>query len=122
MARTPVVARLKKFKPHDPEPQAPPIDGGSRIPPSDRTPAQSKRQGRSTDQAAAGTQPNNNDTSGKNKDVPGYYDQGESGSRNPREGTNLPGSPKNPVPVPKIPAPKKRKISTGLARYASQIK
>jgi len=107
-----------KYPPaHDPEPQEPiakPRQGVGRNP---------------LDQAQKGAQPNNDDTKGKNKDVPGYYDQAESGSRNPRAGTDRPGSPSNPVDVPrmktpKIPAPPKKKsvLKTGLARYGTQIR
>jgi len=114
-----------KYPPaHDPEPQEPiakPRQGVG-------------RGGTSLDQAQKGAQPNNDDTSGKNKDEPGYYDQAESGSRNPRAGTDRPGSPSNPVdvprmktpkiPAPKIPAPPKKKsvLKTGLARYGTQIR
>lgn len=48
MAAAPVVTKLKNRPPFDPEPQAPPIDGGKHIPPGDRTPAQTKKPGKRT--------------------------------------------------------------------------
>lgn len=122
MAAAPVVAKLKAArripgsghvdypKPKDPEPQPPPVDGGKHIPPGDRTP----------DQAQRGAQPNNDDTSGKNKDM---------GAKKPKRTP-----PKAPIPPykrpspggSKIPAPNPKKkgppLKTGLATYASQIR
>lgn len=121
MAAAPVVSKLRIRKkpisgsgsvtypkPHDPEPQAGPVKG-------------TRWTG---DQALPGAQPNNNDASGKNKDM---------GSADAKQPKRTP--PKSPIPPYKrpspggnkepIPNPKKRggkNKLTGLATYASQIK